>query len=749
MNNSKKYYKNLDLIRLVACLAVLLYHLNYLKGGYLAVCVFFVISGYLSFNSSFEKENFSILNYYKSRFKKIYLPLLIVVFITIFATKLIPNIFWLNLKPETTSVLLGYNNFWQIGANLDYFARHANSPFIHFWYIAILLQFDLLFPFIFILIKKIKDKTNKALPLIITILITIGFTVYFYINSLEANIMVTYYNTFTRIFSILFGLSLSLIGSYYGFITHKKITPLINKIIFSFYLIILLIMFIYIDSTSKYFAISMILTSIITCRLIVHALFNPNQKTTIFDKTIKSISSISYEVYLLQYPIIYIFQNINLKINTHLQSFIVIILVFILSYTIKLTLNSKNKKCKILKIIMLCIITFASLIGLYHYIITKDYTKEMKQLEKQLEENQKLVQEKQAEYEMTFKENTQNWLNQLKNLETGEKELKNVVANLPVVGIGDSIMLGAVTNLYNQFPNGYFDAKTSRTAWVANGILQNLKSRKKLGEPIIINLGANGDCPQDVKIKILKTIGNKKVFWINVTNDKSVNVNKDLNALAKKYSNLYIIDWNSLSKGHPEYFVSDRIHLSETGKKAYTKIIYDKIYQVYLDEYKTKKQEIINKHELESKNKISFYGNNILLNAFNYLKQDFTDAKFVINDNFDFSSLKKEIESAIKEETLTNKIVFAFDITSTLTKKEYQELINLCSHYEIYILTTSQKSYNEINNLTNNNVKIVNFHEEIQKNSNYLLVDRIHLSDEGNQALSALLTNVLKTNMNP
>ena len=60
----------------------------------------------------------------------------------------IPSINWLNLKPETTSILFGYNNFWQLSANLDYFARHANSPFIHFWYIGIFLQFELIFPFI-------------------------------------------------------------------------------------------------------------------------------------------------------------------------------------------------------------------------------------------------------------------------------------------------------------------------------------------------------------------------------------------------------------------------------------------------------------------------------------------------------------------------------------------------------------------------------------------------------------------------
>ena len=47
-NNKKEYYKNLNIIRVIACIAVLFYHLGILKGGYLAVCTFFVLSGYLS-----------------------------------------------------------------------------------------------------------------------------------------------------------------------------------------------------------------------------------------------------------------------------------------------------------------------------------------------------------------------------------------------------------------------------------------------------------------------------------------------------------------------------------------------------------------------------------------------------------------------------------------------------------------------------------------------------------------------------
>ncbi len=46
----------LDQLRVFLCFAVLLYHLGILKGEHLAVCGFFVLSGYLSTGSQETKK---------------------------------------------------------------------------------------------------------------------------------------------------------------------------------------------------------------------------------------------------------------------------------------------------------------------------------------------------------------------------------------------------------------------------------------------------------------------------------------------------------------------------------------------------------------------------------------------------------------------------------------------------------------------------------------------------------------------
>lgn len=737
----QKYYKNLDLLRLLSCTAILLYHLNILKGGYLAVCTFFVLTSYLSCLSEFKKDKFSIKDYYLKRIVKLYIPLIIVVFSSLAVISLFPNISWFNLKPETTSVLLGYNNFWQLNANLDYFARHINSPFIHLWYIAILLQFDLVFPLIFVPLRKLGDKVSKSIPCIITALATTISTIYFYRMSLTQNMMVTYYDTFTRLFSLLFGLTLAFFHNYYKSLLPNKFkeSPYKN-IIFTFYLILLSILFVLIDSKSPYFALSMVITTILTCRIIDYATTTSTNSLNLVEKVVKSLSDISYEIYLIQYPIIFLFQYIKLQ---PLYKLAAIILVTILtSYIIHFALK-KTKRFKVFKYLLLTSVLIVSIYGAYQYYLAKDHTLEMKKLKEQLAQNEQMIKESKEKYATQLKQEQEDWTKQLENLEECESKLNEVVSNLPIVGVGDSVMLGAISNLQSQFPNGYFDAKVSRTAWKVAPILKDLTEKNMLGNPIVLNLGANGDCSKSCKAEIMQIADKRQVFWLNTTNNETANNN--LYNISKEYSNLHLIDWSSISSGHSEYFYADGIHLTPTGRVAYTKAIYDAIYQEYLNEYNEKKKAIISEHEEQEKNKISFYGNTLLLNSFEYIEKDFTTAAFIINKDYTYKSLKSEIEQALKNNAITNKIVLAFDNTTNIKTTEYEELLKLCKDKELYIVATNTTVTN-LSKKNYSNLVVLDFTKELKKHPEYFMADGKHLSDKGNKALSKLLKENIKQN---
>ena len=82
----------------------------------------------------------------------------------------------------------------------------------------------------------------------------------------------------------------------------------------------------------------MILTSIITCRLIDYGTVFIKDKLNIFDKIIKYIAGISYLIYLIQYPVIFIFQYIELDIYLKLSLiiFITVIISSIIHYALSI-----------------------------------------------------------------------------------------------------------------------------------------------------------------------------------------------------------------------------------------------------------------------------------------------------------------------------------------------------------------------------------------------------------------------------
>ncbi len=730
MKISKAYYKYLDILRIILCLAVLFYHLDYLKGGYLAVCSFFTLSGYLACHSASSSEKFPFKKYYLSRLLKLYLPLVIVTFITIPIVLLFKDIIWINIKPETISVLGGYNNFWQISANLDYFAGSIESPFIHLWYVAILFQLELIFPFIYILFKKLGTKINKHVPIISLLLLTIASIIYFYYTSMKSSLMVTYYHTLSRAFSFLLGVTLGFVHNY----NKQVVIPKLPKLVFYIYLLGMGSLFIFVPASSKCFALAMILTSLITCRLISYATSIETTKETIITKIIKSFSSVTYNIYLIQYPLIFL--STQLTYSKEIKTLLIIVTTIILAYFLYYILKRPNK-FKILNYSLKVILLLLTIYGMYKFAITKDYRIEMQALEEELEANTKLSLEKQKAYQDSYRADQEQLNALLETVSLDPTKLTSAVENLSIVGVGDSIMLGAVPNLYAKFPNGYFDAKISRTAWVANGILVDLKNKNMLGNPIVLNLGANGDCPYSCKREILNTCSGRDIFWVNVTNDRDVHVNSGLNSLAASYPNLHIIDWASTSRGHPEYFIADGIHLTPEGVTAYVNTIFSSIYNLYQQKYQSAREEIIKNHDEKVKNKITFYGNDLLLNNFTNLEKNYPESNFVVDTSLTPKTLMEKLISQEKDNTLTNTLVFAFDKTFSLTSSDLKKLKELCNNHTVYYINTTK------NNLDLSPFKVIDFSKELVNNPDYLLADRIHLNEKGNKKLVQLILKEL------
>ena len=726
-----KRYLNLDLIRTVSLIAVLLYHLNLLQGGYLAVCTFFVLSGYLSVLSGFKNEKFSLLKYYKNKFIKIYLPLLIVVCLTVLILSFMPNIEWFNLRPETNSVLLGYNNYWQLNANLDYFVRLISSPFMHFWYIALLLQFELIFPIVFLILKKIGEKISKFIPCLLLFIAGTASFIFFYLTVKNGNLMTAYYGTFERSFSLLFGMMIGFIHVYYKPLELKKKS--MNLSIFNILLIGLMTLFILIDFKSSFFAFSMLLSTLLTVLLINFG--TNNHKNVVVNGLSSAISKISYEVYLVQYPVIFIFQNIDM--NDFIKIPLIIIITLIISIIINYALDIKKKsKTFFVKIILCLIILIGTGFGFYKYIQTEDHTEEMKKLEDDLNKNQELIEQKRKEYLESLKNEEEDWEKVLSELDGSEEKIKDIVTNLRVVGVGDSIMELAVKDLYKVFPNGYFDAATNRTEKAAKEILKDLKNKGLLGDIIILNIGTNGSCYGECKEEVMEILGpDRTVYWLNATHPDFSAFNPSLIDLASKHENLHIIDWIKVMEENPGYLISDKVHPTVKGCKLYAQTIYDAVYKDYLANFDKMKEQKIKEHEEKLKQKITFIGNDLLIKGYDTISSEYPTSNLITDDEIDYNKL----ENIINNNKIAYNLVLLFDKKVGLTDKEYDKLIELCKDHKLYIVDLNRKI-----NIENENVVIIDFYNEIKNNDDYLSFDNVHLTDEGYKKLKEMIIEKVK-----
>ena len=234
----------------------------------------------------------------------------------------------------------------------------------------------------------------------------------------------------------------------------------------------------------------------------------------------------------------------------------------------------------------------------------------------------------------------------------------------------------------------------------------------------------------------MNVLGNRTVLWLTVSNDYEVHVNNGIKEFVNSRDNAYLVDWEAAGVGHPEYFAADKVHLNSSGITAYCNVIYSTIYNIYQEQLKKKKEEMINNHNNLLKEKITFYGNDLLINAFKSMENDFNDADFVMDKDFNYNKLIEKI----KNEKPNYNVVFVFDSSFRLSSKQYKEIVNLLKDNKIYVL----KINNDKVDLNYDNVEIIDF----TKNKDYMMVDNIHLNTDGNNKLNELLKEKLKKEIN-
>jgi hypothetical protein len=96
------------------------------------------------------------------------------------------------------------------------------------------------------------------------------------------------------------------------------------------------------------------------------------------------------------------------------------------------------------------------------------------------------------------------------------------------------------------------------------------------GDVVLLHTGDNGVVSADELHDALVALSGKRAVVVVVPRVPRPWEQHNLGILrsaAAGMSNVQIADWYDVSAGHPEYFVSDGIHLSAAGMTAYTAMV--------------------------------------------------------------------------------------------------------------------------------------------------------------------------------
>lgn len=599
---NSRYITGFDGIRSLAVIGVILYHLlpTSMKGGYLGVPIFFVVSGYLItdlLRQEWEQNGkINIWQFYVRRMKRLYPGLVFLLitasaYITLFQRGLLNN-----LRGVVLSSLFYVNNWWQINNGLSYFDRFANeSPFTHIWSLAVEAQNYLIWPIIFVLLMVFVRKKKNIFYVIMGTAIASAILM-MVLYSPNGDPTRVYYGTDTRLFSIWMGSALAFVWPSTRLKKNipKQAKKVLNLAGFSSLIILILFFFFLDDHLSFIYYGGFFLVSLL-CMVLVAVTAHPGASLNrwLTNPVFSWIGKRSYGIYLYQFPVMIFYEAKVSGIADHVLLHTVIEITLILliselsyrfierplarfdySQTFRVVKGWFTKPIFSWKKPWVVPGTLVVAIALVGFVTAPKnaVTADQEQLQKNIAESKKLAEKSQNNQGNNVAPIDQAILDKYDLTKAqGEK-----AQQLELTAFGDSVMLDAAADLKELYPQVVVDGDVGRQLYTSLPYIEELKNRDLLKDTVLIGLGTNGSFSEAQFDSLMNAIGDRKVYWVNVrvpTKRWQNEVNAMLTEMEKKYDNMTVIDWYGYSNGHSEWFYDDQVHPNPDGMLNYIHLV--------------------------------------------------------------------------------------------------------------------------------------------------------------------------------
>jgi len=569
-----QYIPAIDGLRAIAVIAVMLYHLgvSWIPGGFLGVDLFFVISGYvitrLLLDSIQQRGGLDLRDFYLARIRRLLPPLLFMIVTT--------SIFVGLWAPDTTKKFLtdtpfsltGTINWWLVFNQQDYFASSGRPPLLqHTWSLAVEAQFYLIWPLILLLVLRYLGK--KLIPAAALIIAAIsGITlmlVSFQIDSANSSkVSHVYFGTDTHSIGLFLGaaLAVSWIPQNFNLQVTRRAQDFIDGIgIFGF--VGILATFLLIDENNPaLYKLAFPLAGLFGTAVLISIVHPASRFAPLLrNKVLLWIGERSYAIYLWHWVV---FQISRPQVDLDgedwalftLRILVVLALADISLRLVELPIRSgavsywfkgmryrtptvRKRQQVLVAVSISATVILSSLVSAYALIDTAEKNRAIKE-----------------------------------SIEAASRPTQAAVTPINKTGIwvtGDSVILGIRHEIERRNPIALINARVGRQAPELLEVMQNDVSEVD-GSPVVFNLGNNNALKREQVIAIFEIVKEAPLrIVINTAVPrpwKEAN-NELIDEVANNYPNTFVIRWDQISLGHPEYFAPDGIHLVPAGVRAY------------------------------------------------------------------------------------------------------------------------------------------------------------------------------------
>jgi peptidoglycan/LPS O-acetylase OafA/YrhL len=330
MNNSKKagktdlkYRPEIDSLRAVAVSLVVLFHFDllFLKGGFVGVDIFFVISGYLITKilwTDIELKRLNLINFYLKRIRRIIPALIFIIILSLLMGYLLfsPDHFIrLSQSAMFSSLSLANFFFWSESDYFD-FEKHF-KPLLHTWSLSVEIQF---YVFWSLLIYFFKSSLKKYLKVIVFSIFIISLILSFIYSGRASGF---FYFTGFRLYEFALGAFIFL---------HKFNIKKYADYLFIFGLVIILSSALLFTERTVYPGSSALVPCLGAFLLLISFEHINYFKDAFINKYIIFIGKLSYSIYLVHWPILIYYKYYLLHPVSIIEKFFLIILTLCVSY---------------------------------------------------------------------------------------------------------------------------------------------------------------------------------------------------------------------------------------------------------------------------------------------------------------------------------------------------------------------------------------------------------------------------------